>query len=141
MQSLTDIPAVRVRDLVVAFGDHVTDAAMLAWAGHGVAVANAHAAALAAALRHVTGKDEIVVGTQVAGREEIELEPIVAAESACDHVGRRAIERVVGRSHVQRAHRFELAVVARQLTQPSIAIEVDAAVAGPHAGQSVLRNE
>ena len=29
---------------VVAFGDHLTDAAMLAWAGLGVAVANAHPA-------------------------------------------------------------------------------------------------
>jgi Cof subfamily protein (haloacid dehalogenase superfamily) len=34
---------------VVAFGDHVTDVAMLEWAGHGVAVANAHPAALAVA--------------------------------------------------------------------------------------------
>ena len=34
---------------VVAFGDHRTDAGMIAWAGHGVAVANAHPAALAEA--------------------------------------------------------------------------------------------
>ena len=34
---------------VVAFGDHVTDAGMLAWAGLGVAVENAHPTALAAA--------------------------------------------------------------------------------------------
>lgn len=31
---------------VVAFGDHLTDRAMVAWAGHGVAVANAHPAVL-----------------------------------------------------------------------------------------------
>jgi Cof subfamily protein (haloacid dehalogenase superfamily) len=36
-------------DRVVAFGDHLTDAAMVAWAGHGVAVANAHPAVLAVA--------------------------------------------------------------------------------------------
>jgi Cof subfamily protein (haloacid dehalogenase superfamily) len=36
-------------DDVVAFGDHLTDRAMLAWAGHGVAVANAHPAVLAVA--------------------------------------------------------------------------------------------
>jgi Cof subfamily protein (haloacid dehalogenase superfamily) len=34
---------------VVAFGDHRTDVGMIAWAGHGVAVANAHPSALAAA--------------------------------------------------------------------------------------------
>jgi hypothetical protein len=34
---------------VIAFGDHVTDAAMIRWAGIGVAVANAHPAAIAAA--------------------------------------------------------------------------------------------
>ncbi len=34
---------------VVAFGDHLTDAAMIAWAGHGVAVANAHPAVIAVA--------------------------------------------------------------------------------------------
>lgn len=34
---------------VVAFGDHLTDAAMVAWAGHGVAVANAHPSVLAVA--------------------------------------------------------------------------------------------
>lgn len=43
---------------VVAFGDHVTDAGMLAWAGHGVAVANAHAAALAAADEVTAANDE-----------------------------------------------------------------------------------
>ena len=37
------------RTEVVAFGDHLTDAAMVAWAGHGVAVANAHPAVLAVA--------------------------------------------------------------------------------------------
>ena len=34
---------------VVAFGDHLTDAALLAWAGHGVAVANAHPSVIAVA--------------------------------------------------------------------------------------------
>jgi hydroxymethylpyrimidine pyrophosphatase-like HAD family hydrolase len=34
---------------VVAFGDHLTDAGMLAWAGLGVAVANAEPAVLEAA--------------------------------------------------------------------------------------------
>jgi Cof subfamily protein (haloacid dehalogenase superfamily) len=36
-------------DRVVAFGDHLTDAAMVAWAGHGVAVANAHPVVIAVA--------------------------------------------------------------------------------------------
>jgi hypothetical protein len=43
---------------VVAFGDHVTDAPMLAWAGLGVAVANAHPSALAAADEHTASNDE-----------------------------------------------------------------------------------
>jgi len=43
---------------VVAFGDHVTDAAMLEWAGHGVAVANAHPAALAVADEICPSNDE-----------------------------------------------------------------------------------
>jgi Cof subfamily protein (haloacid dehalogenase superfamily) len=43
---------------VVAFGDHLTDAGMLAWAGLGVAVANAHAAALAAADEVTASNDE-----------------------------------------------------------------------------------
>jgi Cof subfamily protein (haloacid dehalogenase superfamily) len=43
---------------VIAFGDHVTDAGMLAWAGHGVAVANAHDAALAAADEVTATNDE-----------------------------------------------------------------------------------
>jgi hypothetical protein len=37
------------RGRVVAFGDHVTDAGMLTWAGLGVAMGNAHPEALAAA--------------------------------------------------------------------------------------------
>jgi Cof subfamily protein (haloacid dehalogenase superfamily) len=45
------------RTRVVAFGDHLTDAAMVAWAGHGVAVANAHPAVLAAA-DEVTASNE-----------------------------------------------------------------------------------
>lgn len=43
---------------VVAFGDQVTDAEMLAWAGHGVAVANAHPLALAAADEVTASNDE-----------------------------------------------------------------------------------
>ena len=43
---------------VVAFGDHLTDIAMLRWAGHGVAVANAHTAALAAADEIAPPNDE-----------------------------------------------------------------------------------
>jgi len=43
---------------VVAFGDHLTDAAMVAWAGHGVAVANAHPAVLAAADEVCPSNDE-----------------------------------------------------------------------------------
>jgi HAD superfamily hydrolase (TIGR01484 family) len=42
---LLDVPAERV----IAFGDMPNDVAMLRWAGHGVAMANAHPAALAAA--------------------------------------------------------------------------------------------
>ncbi len=37
------------RSEVVAFGDHLTDVGMLDWAGHGVAMANAHPSALAVA--------------------------------------------------------------------------------------------
>ena len=43
---------------VVAFGDHRTDAGMIAWAGHGVAVANAHPAALAAADEVTASNDD-----------------------------------------------------------------------------------
>jgi Cof subfamily protein (haloacid dehalogenase superfamily) len=46
------------RARVVAFGDHLTDAAMVAWAGHGVAVANAHPAVLAAADEVTASNDE-----------------------------------------------------------------------------------
>ena len=46
------------RDQVVAFSDHVTDAGMLTWAGHGVAVANAHPAALAAADEVTASNDD-----------------------------------------------------------------------------------
>lgn len=42
---------------VAAFGDHLTDLGMLTWAGHGVAVANAHRAVLAAA-DEVTGSND-----------------------------------------------------------------------------------
>lgn len=48
LERLADDMGVQAAD-VVAFGDQVTDVAMLRWAGHGVAVANAHPAALAAA--------------------------------------------------------------------------------------------
>ena len=43
---------------VVAFGDQLTDAGMLAWAGLGVAVANAHAAAADAADELTASNDE-----------------------------------------------------------------------------------
>ena len=43
---------------VVAFGDHVTDAAMVAWAGHGVAVANAHPSVLAVADEVTASNDD-----------------------------------------------------------------------------------
>ena len=43
---------------VVAFGDHITDAGMVAWAGHGVAVANAHASVLAVADEVTSSNDE-----------------------------------------------------------------------------------
>ena len=42
----------------MAFGDHITDASMVAWAGHGVAVANAHPAALAVADEVAPANDE-----------------------------------------------------------------------------------
>ncbi len=45
-------------DQVVAFGDHLTDVAMVAWAGHGVAVANAHPAVLAVADEVAASNDE-----------------------------------------------------------------------------------
>ena len=43
---------------VVAFGDHLTDAAMVAWAGRGVAVANAHPAVIAVADEVCASNDE-----------------------------------------------------------------------------------
>lgn len=43
---------------VVAFGDHLTDVAMVAWAGHGVAVANAHPAVIAVADEVCASNDE-----------------------------------------------------------------------------------
>jgi len=43
---------------VVAFGDHLTDAGMLAWAGHGVAMANGAAQTLAAADEVAPTNDE-----------------------------------------------------------------------------------
>jgi Cof subfamily protein (haloacid dehalogenase superfamily) len=45
-------------DRVVAFGDHLTDVPMLAWAGLGVAVANAHPAALDAADEVTASNDQ-----------------------------------------------------------------------------------
>ena len=42
----------------VAFGDQLTDSGMLRWAGLGVAVANAHEAALAAADEVTASNDE-----------------------------------------------------------------------------------
>lgn len=46
------------RRAVVAFGDQLTDAGMLRWAGHGVAVANAHPSALDAADEVTASNDE-----------------------------------------------------------------------------------
>ena len=43
---------------VVAFGDHLTDLAMVAWAGHGVAVANAHPSVLAVADEVAASNDD-----------------------------------------------------------------------------------
>jgi Cof subfamily protein (haloacid dehalogenase superfamily) len=43
---------------VLAFGDYPNDAPMLAWAGHGVAVANAHAEVLAVADEVTASNDE-----------------------------------------------------------------------------------
>lgn len=43
---------------VVAFGDHLTDRAMVAWSGHGVAVANAHPAVIAVADEVCASNDE-----------------------------------------------------------------------------------
>jgi hydroxymethylpyrimidine pyrophosphatase-like HAD family hydrolase len=48
---------------VVAFGDHVTDVAMVAWAGHGVAVANAHPAVIAVADEVCPSNDDDGVAT------------------------------------------------------------------------------
>jgi hydroxymethylpyrimidine pyrophosphatase-like HAD family hydrolase len=45
-------------DEVMAFGDMPNDVPMLRWAGHGVAVANAHADVLAAADEVTTGNDD-----------------------------------------------------------------------------------
>jgi len=46
------------REEVIAFGDQLTDAGMLRWAGHGVAVANAHRTALEAADEVTAANDE-----------------------------------------------------------------------------------
>jgi len=61
-------------DRVVAFGDHLTDAAMVAWAGHGVAVANAHPAVLAVA-------DEVCASNDDDGVADV-LERIVRERSS-----------------------------------------------------------
>jgi Cof subfamily protein (haloacid dehalogenase superfamily) len=46
------------RSDVVAFGDQLTDAAMVAWAGHGVAVANAHSSVIDVADEVAAANDE-----------------------------------------------------------------------------------
>jgi Cof subfamily protein (haloacid dehalogenase superfamily) len=46
------------REEVVAFGDHLTDRGMVAWAGHGVAVANAHPSVIAVADEVCASNDE-----------------------------------------------------------------------------------
>jgi hypothetical protein len=45
-------------EAIVAFGDHVTDAGMLAWAGLGIAVENAHPEAREAADELTASNDE-----------------------------------------------------------------------------------
>ena len=64
---------------VIAFGDHLTDVAMVAWAGHGVAVANAHPAVLAVA-------DEVTASNDDDG-VAIVLERIVAQSVSSASVG------------------------------------------------------
>ena len=85
-------------DRVVAFGDHLTDAAMVAWAGHGVAVANAHPAVLAVA-------DEVCASNDDDGVAEV-LERIVAPRRGRlvgeEGVGRRVVVGEDG--HVVEAH-------------------------------------
>lgn len=58
--ALADLCAARGIDAagVVAFGDMPNDLAMLRWAGHGVAVGNAHPRVLAAADEITTGNDD-----------------------------------------------------------------------------------
>jgi hydroxymethylpyrimidine pyrophosphatase-like HAD family hydrolase len=58
--ALADVAADRgvSHEAVVAFGDHVTDAGMLAWAGLGIAVANAHPEARDAADEITASNDE-----------------------------------------------------------------------------------
>jgi hydroxymethylpyrimidine pyrophosphatase-like HAD family hydrolase len=43
---------------VIAFGDAPNDVSMLAWAGTGYAVANAHAAVLASTPHHISSNDD-----------------------------------------------------------------------------------
>lgn len=59
-QAVATLAAARGIDstCVVAFGDHLTDAAMVAWAGHGVAVANAHPSVLAVADEVAASNDD-----------------------------------------------------------------------------------
>jgi Cof subfamily protein (haloacid dehalogenase superfamily) len=74
--ALAEVAAERgiASDEVVAFGDQLTDAGMLAWAGLGVAVANAHPSALEAA-------DEVTVSNDEDGVARV-LERLTAARLA-----------------------------------------------------------
>jgi hydroxymethylpyrimidine pyrophosphatase-like HAD family hydrolase len=59
---------------VVAFGDHLTDLGMVAWAGHGVAVSNAHPSVIAVADEVSASNDDDGVAI-VLERIALELEP------------------------------------------------------------------
>lgn len=61
LQRLCELEGIDASE-VMAFGDWVNDVEMLEWAGVGVAVADAHPAALAAADRVTTSNDEDGVG-------------------------------------------------------------------------------
>ena len=67
-------------------------------------------------------------------RHVVELQRVGAAQRAHDPARWRPLERGVRSGRMQRAHGFDLAVGARQLWQAPRTVQVDAAVADPHAG-------
>ena len=90
--------SVCAREHVVAFGDQLTDAGMLAWAGLGVAVANAHPSVLAAA-------DEVTASNDDDGVAVV-LERLMPSRE--QRVGRRVVvgeERARRSSRTSRSHR------------------------------------